>query len=158
MHQSMVYFVCMYLCKYVCISRFVFKCVCVHMYVHICMHMDMWIGMGMIVYIWMCLYMNMSTIIKLMDVPIIYLINTLYIALCLKLIHPYLIDIIIAIVVCLFHHQNIYFVVYIVSLTYLTFRFEIFEFYFILSVCGYVCTYVVWYICVCMYLCMYVCV
>ncbi len=84
----MVYF-CMYVFMQVsvCISRYVFKCMCVHIHIHV----DMLIGMGMIVYICIYIYifLHMSTrIIKLMDVVIIYLINTT--TLCLKLTHPYL--------------------------------------------------------------------
>ncbi len=33
-------FVYMYLCKYVCVSRYVFKCMYVHMHMHIRMHVD----------------------------------------------------------------------------------------------------------------------
>ncbi len=53
---------------YVC----VFICICIHA----CMHVGVWIGIGMIVDICM-LYMHMPThIITLMNVLIIYLINT----------------------------------------------------------------------------------
>ncbi len=43
-----------------------------------CIYVYMWmcIGMGMIVYVCMSIYLHMSTLIKLMDVLIIYLITT----------------------------------------------------------------------------------
>ncbi len=76
-------YICMYVCTYVyvCIYASIYICVnvclCVPMYMHVCIHVDVWMGMGMIVYICMSLYVHMSTLIKLMDVIIIYLISTL---------------------------------------------------------------------------------
>ncbi len=75
----------MYMFKYVYVC--VYMCVCgyVYAYMHPC-----GICMGMIVYMCMSM-MQVSTFInKLMDVVIIYLLCTLYTALCLKLINPYL--------------------------------------------------------------------